>query len=306
MSLARVRLSGDLLPQAALAANTYNRRFPSHMPRTLAAALRRLVLVASRNRGEAYFHDGRVSPLRSDATTFIAAVRGTHAYEVSLLLDDDRLVVECTCPYFEGSREPCKHVWAAILAADAARVFQVPPDLWLDSDGTDIDRRARSGARRSPANAAGPSGPRAARAAIPAWQTFLSRVSPAAETHSPRTLPTGELIYLLDLTRSGHGWWAAGRGDDTRAEEVRRVVEAQSHHAEPRRHRPAARCARPPDPRRGRRRRARARVRRPGLGRAARARAVCLRAQPDAAARSHPEALRDRPPDAAPAGARRR
>ena len=108
------------------------------MPRTLAAALRRLVLVASRNRGEVYFHDGRVSPLRSDATTFIAAVRGTHAYEVSLLLDDDRLVVECTCPYFEESREPCKHVWAAILAADAARVFQVPPDLWLDSDGTDI------------------------------------------------------------------------------------------------------------------------------------------------------------------------
>ena len=172
------------------------------MPRTLAAALRRLVLVASRNRGEAYFHDGRVTPLRSDATTFIAAVRGTHTYEVSLLLDEDRLVVECSCPYFEGSREPCKHVWAAILAADAARVFQVPLDLWLDSDGTDIDDELAPPHDDLQRTLLAPPVPPPRASATPDWQMFLSRVGPAPDVHSPRALPTGELIYLLDLTRS--------------------------------------------------------------------------------------------------------
>jgi len=109
------------------------------MPRTLAAAVRRFIGPSSRSRGEAYFHSGRVSGIDADAMTFSASVRGTRRYDVSLTLDDDRLVVKCTCPYFEGSIEPCKHIWAAILAADQARAFQVPAGLSLDFDDDSMD-----------------------------------------------------------------------------------------------------------------------------------------------------------------------
>src|SRR5215207_3996961 len=104
------------------------------MPPTLAATVRRFVNHTSRSRGESYFRSGRVSVIQSDSERFSASVRGTQRYDVSLQLDDDRLIVKCTCPYFEGSIEPCKHIWAVILAADQARRFHVPSDLSLDFD----------------------------------------------------------------------------------------------------------------------------------------------------------------------------
>jgi superfamily II DNA or RNA helicase len=109
------------------------------MPRTLAATVRRFVNHTSRNRGESYFRSGRVSVIQSDSERFSASVRGTQRYDVSLQLDDDRLIVKCTCPYFEGSIEPCKHIWATILAADQARRFHVPSDLSLDFDDDPTD-----------------------------------------------------------------------------------------------------------------------------------------------------------------------
>ena len=168
---------------------------------------------------------------------FHASVRGTRLYDVSLTLDDDRLIVDCACPFFQQSIEPCKHIWAAILAADRARAFPVPADLSFDFDdeliearetfsGEDLDegsglhvsngtthrvvahltvdqRRAISermklhwAQRRS-----GPAPPRRP-TPPPAWQTFLSQVTPTPEAIPPRALPAGELIYVLDLVRS--------------------------------------------------------------------------------------------------------
>jgi len=114
------------------------------MPRTLAAAVRRSINSSSRSRGESYFHGGRVSIIHTDSTNVRASVRGTQPYDVSLQLDGDRLIVRCTCPYFEESIEPCKHIWAAILAADQARSLHVPRDLSLDfyddpADAVDLD-----------------------------------------------------------------------------------------------------------------------------------------------------------------------
>jgi len=61
------------------------------MPLTLATSLRTFVTSSSRSRGEAYFRAGRVIPRRADATSFNAAVSGTRSYDVSLLVDGDRL-----------------------------------------------------------------------------------------------------------------------------------------------------------------------------------------------------------------------
>ena len=111
------------------------------MPLTLAAVLRPFVTSTSRGRGESYFQRGRVSTVPSDPGAFHASVRGTRPYDVSLTLDEDRLVVDCSCPYFQQSIDPCKHIWAAILAADEARVFQVPAELSIDFDDALIDAR---------------------------------------------------------------------------------------------------------------------------------------------------------------------
>jgi superfamily II DNA or RNA helicase len=166
------------------------------MPRTLAFAVRRFVKSTSRMRGESYFLDGRVSTVRSDSGRFIATVRGSRTYDTALTLDGDRLIVDCTCPYFEDSLEPCKHIWAAILAADRARVFHVPEGLSLDfDDAFELDTPARE------ADSAGTP----PRAAPPSWRTFLARVAPADEAAAGRALLTGEIIYVMDLARSATG-----------------------------------------------------------------------------------------------------
>jgi superfamily II DNA or RNA helicase len=161
------------------------------MPRSLATAVRRFVSAASRARGESYFVSGRVSVARVSASTFAAVVRGTRTYNVSLSLDEHRLVVDCSCPYFEDSINACKHIWAVILAADRAHAFQVPEELFLDVHDVRID--ALSPSPMTPA----PPSPR------PDWQTFLSHVAPARPEGPPvRLLLPGELIYVVDLVRS--------------------------------------------------------------------------------------------------------
>ena len=311
------------------------------MPRTLAAALRRLVTAASRSRGESYFHDGRVSPLRSDATTFIAAVRGAHPYEVSLLLDGDRLLVDCTCPYFAGAREPCKHIWATILAADEARIFRVPPDIWLDVEDTEIDApeldeddeleevgtlgtRARvARGADSPVRGVTSLGrtddgllePRARRRdalvtsdrpAAPGTGTALADLPVASDARARGPCHASHADWRRAVPAGpgalGHRRWPADRTDDARAEEVWRLGKAEAADSQSQRHRAPARRRRSTDPRCRRRRLARLRILRPGLERIPRvAGALRVRAQPHAPTRSRAETVRHRPVDDADA-----
>ena len=168
---------------------------------------------------------------------FHASVRGTRLYDISLTLDDDRLIVDCTCPFFQQSIEPCKHIWAAILAADRARAFPVPADLSFDFDDELIEAREvyagedlDDGSALSVSNGTtrrvvahltaderrvisermklywaqrrrGSTPPRR-KTPAPAWQTFLSQVTQPPDAIPPRALPVGQLIYVLDLVRS--------------------------------------------------------------------------------------------------------
>src|SRR5262245_38500226 len=71
---------------------------------------------AIRSRGSDYFQEGRVRIKTGSEWEVYARVRGTREYEVDLSIEDDELVVHCDCPEFE--KQPCKHLWATILAAD--------------------------------------------------------------------------------------------------------------------------------------------------------------------------------------------
>ncbi|MGJ5819315.1 SNF2-related protein [Paludibaculum fermentans] len=68
-------------------------------------------------RGQDLFAGGAVTVRQASPRHLIADVQGSRPYRVTLRYDLNRLYVECNCPYFldEG---PCKHVWAAVIAAD--------------------------------------------------------------------------------------------------------------------------------------------------------------------------------------------
>ena len=167
------------------------------MLRNLAAAARSSFTANARSRGEQYYAGGRVTRVRVEAGAFSATVIGSRTYDVRLTLEKDRLVVDCTCPQFLDNTTLCKHMWAAILAADEKRAFTVPPDLWVDFDDY-VDGNYSAGYAGRPSR---PAAPRPA--PPPAWQVFLSRVAPPpADPLRPRTVLAGELIYVLDVART--------------------------------------------------------------------------------------------------------
>ncbi len=68
-----------------------------------------------RQRGRAYFEQGRVEALRPrPGEVFRAAVQGTRPYTVVITADRARPAASCTCPTY-GRGAYCKHIWAALL-----------------------------------------------------------------------------------------------------------------------------------------------------------------------------------------------
>lgn len=72
----------------------------------------------SQERGRRYFLRGAVSFIEGDSSSLHAGVQGTHLYDVRASIDKHRVNVSCTCPFFERAKDPCKHIWAALLAAE--------------------------------------------------------------------------------------------------------------------------------------------------------------------------------------------
>ena len=57
--------------------------------------------------------------------TWKVGKRTTHAK--TLRIRGTKLHISCTCPYFTPTGEPCKHIWATVLLADARNLIQAPP-----------------------------------------------------------------------------------------------------------------------------------------------------------------------------------
>src|SRR5271165_918908 len=82
---------------------------------------------AVRSRGQSYFVKGRVTLMTARAGEVIARVRGTSKYRVRMRLRGSKLLASCTCPYFSPQGEPCKHLWATLLLAQARGLLQSAP-----------------------------------------------------------------------------------------------------------------------------------------------------------------------------------
>lgn len=73
-----------------------------------------------RDRGEDYFREGRVSLVRGTNHSAYARVRGSTTYVVDVQWDKEGIVeASCTCPYYEGHLDLCKHIWATLLEAES-------------------------------------------------------------------------------------------------------------------------------------------------------------------------------------------
>ncbi len=81
-----------------------------------------------RARGQSYFAKGKVAITSArPGEIVVAKVRGTEPYKVKLRMRNGRLHASCTCPFFGPQGEPCKHIWATILAADAEALLNAAP-----------------------------------------------------------------------------------------------------------------------------------------------------------------------------------
>jgi superfamily II DNA or RNA helicase len=57
--------------------------------------------------------------LHGDEWTVRATVQARKKYQVRLWRDDLTVEVFCTCPYYDARLDPCRHIWATLLAAEA-------------------------------------------------------------------------------------------------------------------------------------------------------------------------------------------
>ena len=167
-----------------------------------------------RRRGEQYFREHRVtvrSPGPSDVRAF---VQGESEYEVVLDwgFSREQLAVCCTCPYYDD-HAVCKHIWATILAADAANIgprgkgrlgiLPMAPDdydaddddSWIDDyddDDDDDDPRPPRGKAGSRSSDPGRKSGRNAPPPKPKWQQQLTW----AAARPSRKIPSGRSPLL--------------------------------------------------------------------------------------------------------------
>jgi superfamily II DNA or RNA helicase len=80
--------------------------------------LEQFVPSGSLSKGRHYFRSGAVLIDTASADRVEATVRGGGRYSVAVFVDEAAVVVSCTCPHY-GDGNLCKHIWAAVLAAES-------------------------------------------------------------------------------------------------------------------------------------------------------------------------------------------
>ena len=84
---------------------------------TLASSLSRFVASRIRGRGREYFARGMVSLLSCGPAAVEALVLGSEEYDVTLIREGGGLAAFAPVRTSTAG-EPCKHIWAVILAAE--------------------------------------------------------------------------------------------------------------------------------------------------------------------------------------------
>ena len=121
----------------------------------------------------------RVAILEGTSSELSAEVRGSDVYHVEFKQTPDRLVMSCDCLFFTDQGQKCKHMWAAILAAD--------------EQGHLSEARPLYTAQATP------------KPPLPAWKLQLNRIAGTAAPQRGALSPwpaSSEIVYLLDVPKS--------------------------------------------------------------------------------------------------------
>ena len=136
----------------------------------------------TRKRGQQYYYQGLVRIQGGSDSQVTAHVLGSRTYEVSLRLEEDELQAWCDCPQFEN--EPCKHLWATILAAESKHYLADAAaigDLYLDVDSLVVEPGDESAGDfledEAPFRLSNPAVPKPAPPKPPAWRKQVTDVA---------------------------------------------------------------------------------------------------------------------------------
>ena len=147
----------------------------------------------TQKRGRTYFAHGAVRLLDTGDRNVSARVQGSQVYRVNLTVADGFIDYSCTCPFFTGDLNACKHIWATAMAAELRgclkKILETEHQRGARSSG---DQPSGAPARRT----------RSAQAQAPNWkqqlQTLRHVLTPAASPFNDPPAPERQLFYLID------------------------------------------------------------------------------------------------------------
>jgi len=144
-------------------------------------------------RGRTYFAHGAVRLLDTGDRAVSARVQGSQVYRVKLSVADGFIDYTCTCPFFTGDLNACKHIWATAMAAEERGCLK----QILDS----ADHLSRRGASDL-APGSTERRMRPVKGQLPGWkqqlQTIRHALTPGVSPFNDRPPPERELYYLID------------------------------------------------------------------------------------------------------------
>jgi superfamily II DNA or RNA helicase len=112
---------------------------------TLMQALQREISSVIQARGREYFSHGAVRSVSWTEDAIHATVQGGRAYHIEIrFAGKDGIGFYCSCPYFDGNSDVCKHIWAAFLAAERDSLLpdwnnRKRPDLYPEDSDEELE-----------------------------------------------------------------------------------------------------------------------------------------------------------------------
>ncbi len=165
----------------------------------LTARLSHLFSPAIKSRGHDYYARGFVRIEHATTSTLKALVSGSGMYDVQFAFENGELSLYCSCPFF-GTDGPCKHLWAAILAAQARGCLTELGEIQsVDYAAEELfDDDSAEQHSLGPLFDLAPPPPK-----VPAWQKQIESVG-LAKTDQPRNAwpAKRQLIYVVELAGS--------------------------------------------------------------------------------------------------------
>ncbi len=211
-----------------------------------------------RQRGFEYFRNGHVRLISGDELQCSADVMGTTRYEVDIAVDDfskGRVYCNCTCPFVAENNEPCKHIWATILAAEQKGWLRggktSPRELVIDDSqlsrsefGTIVESLIGNNRRKKNPRATGKQ-QQPKRPPVPAWKKQLEAVPAQVDrdyandaddwngrkeilyVFDPAALHNSELfVMVMHRERKRDGTWSKPKNGMPSRDQVARLASA--------------------------------------------------------------------------------